>query len=384
MIRKIQNTYSNVFDKLWIKKWYKKYYEMYTKNPQRLSLQKQFPLTESQKKEIDEYYMTYYGSKISYECHQNFAVHTGVFRHDYFADFLYVPFFEHFMNVNREYAVTLSDKSVFPFVAAAANVKMPKTILYNSFGVFRDGEHCELRGGGIINELRNVGPIFVKPTIDSGSAKGIFTANFQDGVDVESGKSIEEVINLKRQNYVIQEFAKCSDDIAKLYDGCLNTFRIMTYRWKDEFYAMPGVLRIGSGGGKVDNAHAGGMFIAIDEDGILGKKAMTEFMNVYEKHPDSGIVFDGYKVSGYPKVVEAALRLHKMIPELGSIAWDFSIDETGRPLLIEANILDSGFWIIQCAHACAPFGKRQPEVLQWIRKMKNIPYSKRGKYAFGY
>lgn len=126
------------------------------------------------------------------------------------------------------------------------------------------------------------------------------------------------------------------------------------------------------------------MFIAIDDEGFLRGNAMTEFMTVYEKHPDSGIVFDGYKINGYAKVVDAALRMHKMLPELGSFAWDMTIDETGEPLLIEANILRSGFWIIQCAHACAPFGERQTDVLRWIKKMKDLPYTKRSDYAFGY
>lgn len=250
MIKKIQDFSSNFQDKLWIRKYEKILINDYTKNKKRVELQRRCSLSNSQKKEIDDYYQTYYGSKIRYECHQNFTVHTGVFRHDYFADFLFIPYFEHFMNVKRDYAFAFSDKSVFPFIAAAANVKVPKTFLYNSFGAFRDGEHRELRGG-IINHLRNLGPIIVKPTIDSGSAKGIITANIQNGVDVETGKPIEEIINIKRQNYVVQEFEKCSEDIAKLYDGCVNTFRIMTYRWKDGFYAMPGVFRIGQGGVKL-------------------------------------------------------------------------------------------------------------------------------------
>lgn len=202
---------------------------------------------------------------------------------------------------------------------------------------------------------------------------------------MKTGKKIEELFDFdKRQNYVVQEFLKCNDEIAQLYEKSVNTFRVMTYRWKDDFYSMPGVFRIGSGGGEVDNAHAGGMFIAIDEEGVLKGKAMTEFMTVYEKHPDSGVLFDGYKISKYPKVVEAALKMHSMVPELGSVAWDITIDETNTPVLIEANFDLSGFWIIQCAHACAPFGERQPDVLRWISKLKNLPYTERRKYAFGY
>lgn len=383
-INQIIDPISNVYDKLWRRKYYKIYLYQYTKNKKRVELQSQYPLTDEQKKQIDDYYMAYYGSKIPYECHQNFAVHTGVFRYDYFPDFLYVPYFEHFINYQKGYAKVLEDKSVFPFFASKAGVKMPITMVYNTFGVFRDGDYNCLSKKNVKELLNNAGRVFVKPTIESGSAKGIFTANFKDGVDQKSGKTIDEIFDSKRKNYAVQEFVKCCQELANLYNGCVNTFRIMTYRWKDGFYVMPGVLRIGSGGGEVDNAHAGGMFVAIDEDGVLKGKAMTEFMNVYEKHPDSGILFEGYRISEYPKVVEAALKLHTMIPEIGCVAWDFTIDDTNSPLLIEANILNSGFWIIQCAHPCAPFGERQPEVLQWIKLMKSVPVSEREKYSFGH
>jgi hypothetical protein len=361
--------------------------EKYTKNPQRLELQKKFPLTAEQRKQIDGYYLKYYGSKIPYECHQNFAVHTGVFRPDYFADFLFMPYFEHFMNEKRNYASSFSDKGCLPFVAQAANVSMPKQILVNQYGIYRDADNNYLDKNDVIQVLSNAGRVFIKPTIESGSAKGVFSANFENGIDTKTNKSVSEVLESSRttkNNFVIQKFLKCHKDLANIYSGSVNTFRVVTYRWKDEFFVMPGVLRVGSGGGEVDNAHAGGMFMAIDDDGVIKGNAMTEFMNVYEKHPDSGIVFDGYKVNEYPKVMETALKLQAMLPELGTVAWDLTIGEEGEPVLIEANFIFGGFWIIQCAHACAPFGERQPEVLQWISKMKKLPYSKRSKFAFGY
>lgn len=143
--------YSNVYDKLWMKNKYNLYIKMYTKNPKRLELQNKYPLSDSQKKQIDEYYMTYYGSKIPYECHQNFAAHTGVFIPDYFADFLFVPYFEHFINEKKNYASALSDKSVLPYVALAANVKMPKLLLSNTYGIFRDAEYNCLKKDAVKN-----------------------------------------------------------------------------------------------------------------------------------------------------------------------------------------------------------------------------------------
>lgn len=384
---KLQSIYSNIYDKLWMRNKYKKYVGFYQKNQQRLELQKRFPLTAEQKKQIDDYYMAYYGSKIPYECHQNFAVHTGVFRPDYFADFLFVPYFEHFINEKRAYATAFSDKGSLPFFAQAANVSMPKHLVINQYGVSRDANNNCIKFDDVCRILENAGRVFVKPTIESGSASGVFTANFENGIDKKTGKTVREVLEgnpTTKKNFVIQEFMKCHKDLADLYSGSVNTFRVVTYRWKDDFYAMPGVLRIGSGGGEVDNAHAGGMFVAIEDDGTLKGNAMTEFMKVFEKHPDSGIVFGGYKVNGYPKVVEAALKMQGMLPELGTVAWDLTLGESGEPVLIEANFILGGFWIIQCAHACAPFGERQPEVLRWISKMKSLPYTERGKYAFGY
>jgi len=383
----LQSIYSNVYDKLWMRSKYKIMVDKYTKNQNRIELQKKFPLSTEQKKQIDDYYLTYYGSKIPYECHQNFAVHTGVFRPDYYADFLFMPYFEHFMNEKRSYATAFSDKGSLPFIAEAAKVDMPKHLVVNQCGIYRDGNNNCIKLQDVLELLSNAGRVFIKPTIESGSANGVFSANFENGMDVKTGKTVKEVLesnHTTKKNFVIQEFMKCNKDLADLYSGSVNTFRIVTYRWKDDFYSMPGVLRIGSGGGEVDNAHAGGMFVAIENDGTLRGKAMTEFMNIYEKHPDSGIIFDGYKVKEYPMVVDAALKLQGMIPELGTVAWDMTIGESGKPVLIEANFIFGGFWIIQCAHACAPFGERQAEVLQWISKMKKLPYSKRGNYAFGY
>ncbi len=383
----LNTLYSNAYDKIWMLEKYKYSVKKYTKNQKRLELQKRFPLSVEQKKQIDDYYTTYYGSKIPYESHQNFAVHTGIFRPDYFADFLFMPYFEHFMNEKRNYASSFSDKGCLPFIAQAANISMPKQILVNQYGIYRDADNNYLDKNDVSQMLSNAGRVFIKPTIDSGSAKGVFSADFESGIDKKSGKLVSEVLESSKttkSNFVIQKFLKCHKDLANIYGGSVNTFRVVTYRCKDDFFVMPGVLRVGSGGGEVDNAHAGGMFMAIGDDGVIKGNAMTEFMNVYEKHPDSGIVFNGYRVNEYPKVVEAALKLQAMVPELGTVAWDLTIGESGEPVLIEANFIFGGFWIIQCAHACAPFGKRQPEVLRWISKMKSLPYSKRGKFAFGY
>lgn len=142
------------------------------------------------------------------------------------------------------------------------------------------------------------------------------------------------------------------------------------------------------GGNYLDNGHAGGMFIAIDNDGTLHKTAFTEFKDEYEVHPDTGLKFDGYRIELYEKVLDTAIRMHEAIPQVGVVNWDFTIDENGEPLLIEANINDGkragSIWLSEMPHGRGPFGDNTKEVLRWLRMMKKLSKKERYKYQFGY
>ena len=130
-------------------------------------------------------------------------------------------------------------------------------------------------------------------------------------------------------------------------------------------------MRIGQGGNFLDNAHAGGMFIAVDNDGTLHKKAFTEFRNEYTQHPDTKIKFEDYKIDLFPEVIKAAIQMHESVPQIGCCNWDFTIDITGTPMLIEANMNNGkqggGIWLIEMAHGVGAFGDNTAEILQWLR-----------------
>ena len=133
----------------------------------------------------------------------------------------------------------------------------------------------------------------------------------------------------------------------------------------------------------MDNAHAGGMFIALSEDGTLHEKAFTEIDDSFSLHPDSGLVFDGYKIDKLPEVVSTVRKMHYLMPSIGVINWDMTIDENGAPVLIEANVNYGSIWLFQMAHGCGVFGERTPEILQWIRKMDKLGYAERIEHRFG-
>lgn len=91
------------------------------------------------------------------------------------------------------------------------------------------------------------------------------------------------------------------------------------------------------------------MFVGVDETGKLCGTAFTEFQEKYTEHPDSHIVFKGYEVIEFYKVCEAAKKLHGQIPQLGIVHLDFTLDNKGNVIVIEANTYDSSIWLPQMA-----------------------------------
>lgn len=166
---------------------------------------------------------------------------------------------------------------------------------------------------------------------------------------------------------MIQEVIKPHLELRTLYPDAINTFRIVTYLWKGEVCHWPLTLRIGQGGSFLDNAHAGGMFINVSEDGWLNDKAFTEFQKVYTEHPDTHVKYEGYRISFVQELLDAAKRMHLNAPQLGVISWDLTVDEDGGIVLIEVNTQSQTIWFPQMASGEPAFGDNTEAVLQYIK-----------------
>ena len=353
------------------------------KDPARKVTYQKLELTEEQKKEIDEIYIKNYGEKIPYTWHRYYTAFTGNFDAKYIPDLIFIPEFERFMNQNKPYIEVLADKNVLSVFAKNAGITVPETFMACIKGVYRDGNGDCIKKEDAIKAVWNIGEAFIKPTVDSSSGRGCAVVNFVDGKDTVSGKTVKELFDAMGRDFLLSERLKCHESISTLYQNSVNTFRIMTYRWKDELIVVPSVMRIGQGGAVVDNGHQGGIFVAVDDDGTLHKRGMTEFKNEIYQHPDTGVVFDGYKIDLFPKVLKAAKKMHDAIPQAGSVGWDFTINEAGEPVLIEANLSAASLWLFEMSRGVGVFGDKTEEVLRWIRFMKETKLRDRTKFAFG-
>lgn len=205
-------------------------------------------LTIHQKEEIDKLYLKNYGEKIPYDWHQHYMAYTGSFDVNYFPEMLYKAEFEPFMTMNREYATVLSDKNALPIFARGCGVKMPKTYVSSTASMLRDEENRFITREKAIDILSDVGEVFIKPTVDSSSGLGCFIAKFENGIDVLTKRPLAEILKELGNNFAVQERVHCHSSLKNIYPNAVNTFRIITYRWREKICIMPSALRIAWGG----------------------------------------------------------------------------------------------------------------------------------------
>lgn len=356
------------------------------RDPRRVAIANQYPLTQQQQEQIDELFRNNYGQTVDYVWHRNYAAHAGRFDCRFIPGILYIPEFEAFANQDKSYVTACNDKNFLGLIASAVGVTMPGTIVSCTNGILRDGENKLITPVAAESLVNRAKPCFFKPTTNSSSGKGCRIIREDDSVRFTRNALVlgGTGTTLGENDFSVQDLITCHESIQALYAGSVNTFRIISYLWKGGIEVMPAIIRIGRGGKYLDNAHQGGMFCAVHEDGSMGEWAVTEFNEQFKEHPDTHTVFASHHLEYVDRIIRAAKRMHAAIPQLGVVNWDFTLDEGGNPVLIEANCNNGSIWLPQMAHGVGVFGERTAEVLQWIRFMKKLRPHERPRFVGGY
>lgn len=356
----------------------KKNQEHVIKDPKRFEVIGNFQLSESQKKSIDEFYLQNYGEKIEHTCHLTYTAYSGKFSFDYMPETICIPEFEHFMNLNIDYCKVFDNKNILSYIANANGIKTPYTYFKCINGIMLNNKGDLVKLDDVIKGISGK-KVFIKPTVESGGGN---KCELLDTKDIHED-SLRDTILSYGNDFVIQEVIKCSNSLSKIYPLSVNTFRVITYRWINGIELGTSVLRIGVGGMRIDNVTSGGIFIGINDDGTLLPFATDKYGKRYTKHPDTKVSFDGYLIEKFPIVLEAAIKLHSAVPQIGIAHWDFTIDDNEEVVLIEGNFNFGSVKMCQVSHGRSPFGKNTASILKWIRKMKEMPISERSKHLFG-
>lgn len=290
-------------------------------------------LTKEQAKEVRDFYKKLTGKRITLLYHEYFYSRTGVYSKEYMP----IGFFEADLmgraNQWSRYYPSYSDKNMDDIYLP--HILHPQSILKNMNGYFYyKGEPVGKEEA--IKLCSNIEKAIIKPSMQS-KGVGVKLLSVSDGVSNIDNKTIEQLFDTYKKNFLIQEAVRQHPVISALNPTSVNTIRIMTYRSGMEIIVVYSVIRIGRLNQVIDNQSAGGISTVIHEDGTLGKYAFGVAGDDMIEKTDTGIVLEGYKIPGFEKAIEVVKKSHFDLPFFDIIGWDISINEEEEPVLIEWN-----------------------------------------------
>lgn len=332
------------------------------------NLFKDVVLSKREEDEIQQVWKRNYNKKISTRWHRLYQSYNGNFNKFYFPEVLFTLKLERKLN-DREIARVLSDKSMLPmYYQNIDEVRMPDTYLINNSGIFYTGDRRIIEQDTSEKLIENIGEVIIKPTLDSSSGDSVILCDFKRGVDQRTGKTAGEVFKSYKENYIIQEKIIPCRELKALYPSSINTLRVITYVVGDSVEHAPVTLSMGRKGNHVDNIQAGGISIAVSDQGVLNSKGFTHYKEVYKCHPDTGTVFENYVLPEIEQLISTAKIMHEKTPHMRMISWDFTIDEQNRIVLLEFNLSGQSVWFPQMVSGKAIFGKNTERMIRMIRK----------------
>lgn len=324
------------------------------------------------KRKILEFYKKNYGKKISLKWHRYYYSVSGKLDVNYFPEILYIPNYERLSN-DFFYKKVLQDKNILDiYMKNNKLIKMPKSILKCINGVYLNNDNERISLDEAVNLIESYNRIFIKSTIDTNSGISCKLCNFENGYDKNTKESIKDIILNYRNNFIVQEVVENHPSLSQFNPSSFNTFRVITYSLNKQIFHMPLVLRMGRKESFLDNAHAGGIFIGVQDDGTVLDFAVNEYGEKFSRHPDTNIEFKGIKIPYVSKIIEYSKQIHLLFPKIGCVHWDLSIDKNNDVILIEANMSSGGIWLPQMAHGKGPFGDNLKAILNQLRNKKHI------------
>lgn len=245
------------------------------------------------------------------------------------------------------------------------DIKQPKTLLRYIDGFFFNSKYSIITKEEARSLLENAGKCVIKPATDSGGGQGIIFLDDKQEYNFDS-------IFSGSKNLLVQEFFYQHPSLKRLHESSVNTIRVLSLVWKGQVVILSSVMRMGMNNKQVDNLSAGGMYCGIDENGQLAKNAFANYKgsmdSVYTQHPNSGVVFENYQIPNFDKIVDAVKRVAPRFCRIGKmIAWDFCIDESGEPVMIETNMCGVDNSYFQMANGPV-FGDLTDEIINAVKQ----------------
>ena len=250
-------------------------------------------------------------------------------------------------DVNGRFAFFLGEKVMFERMFGKF-VNVPHIHCWVKCGKFinLDDNETEI---SIIKEIQKEGAFIAKPTRSLGGGKKIHQVSYADQFYYIDGKEFFEDDFVKEcrklEDYIFTKKISSHEYSKKIYPYSSNTIRVITTmdNTSNEVDVLLAFHRFGTKRSKfVDNISSGGVFALVDiETGKLGvAKSIFDLNNLdktYPNHPDTGIPIKDVFIPRWQELLANLKHVHKCFAYYSFFAWDITIDEDGKPWVLEIN-----------------------------------------------
>jgi hypothetical protein len=241
---------------------------------------------------------------------------------------------------NFNYVALLRDKFVFGQFLSALGFPTPRNIAMLDQRELTWLDTMQTAALSALTDTKVNADGFCKP-LAGWQGEGSFPLQVRDGRLYVRGSEItmEQLREKLDGIYLLQERIHQHPELSRLHPGSVNTLRMITVRQQSGVDLLCATQRIGTGGRSVDNFAAGGMIVSIDpQTGRLRGDALFKpgKGRRADRHPDSGIVLEGFQVPFFAEAVKLTTDLHRFFYGIRSIGWDIAITADG-PVIVEGN-----------------------------------------------
>lgn len=254
---------------------------------------------------------------------------------------------------------------------------MPGTALRRIDGIWYDENYNRTELGNWLersgSRYEEGARMIIKPGKDSSSGKGIKIyelkegewVNVQDKSDLLSTSSIGKTWN--EGDLIIQDVIRQSAFLSQFCKTSVNTLRMVIYNSPvdGEKHLIWCGIRIGAEGMIVDNNHAGGLIFGIDENGKIASYGIDQHGNKYSVFNGINFKEREFIIPRYEDIVMFAKNISLHLFPHRFIAFDISLDESEKPIIIEYNLRGYGGWAAQFSGS-PMFGDKTDEILAYV------------------
>ena len=252
--------------------------------------------------------------------------------------------------------------------------KTPYTVAKYINGMYMDDNFKILSFDEVTKLCREEDEIIIKPALDSGGGRNI---TFLKMREKNADRELEKILEKYNKDFVIQRVVIQHEELQNMNPTSLNTVRIQSFLYHGKVHILSAFLRVGLAGARVDNLCKGGISIAMKENGDFHSIAYDGNGNKFYQHPN-GYKFNGNKMPAYDKIIKSVKKLHPRFANYGIIGWDIAVDESGEPVFIEFNLIDTCIQAPQLSNG--PFFKElTDEVLDEVFGKKKTPGKEKSK-----